>query len=121
MRAEGHIINHSYHHPDMSQMGKRRVSEGAGAAGRLVRADNRRKDVEVLPPAQGKYSDNNLQLAKELGYRTIFWSLAYVDWKQEEQPTREEAMSKLKKEFIRGRLYCCTIRPGRTEKFWMRF
>ena len=41
--------------------------------------------------------DNNLQLAKELGYRTIFWSLAYVDWKQEEQPTREEAMSKLLK------------------------
>ena len=48
-------------------------------------------------PPQGKYSDNNLQLAKELGYRTIFWSLAYVDWKQEEQPTREEAMSKLLK------------------------
>ena len=33
--------------------GKRRVSEGAGAAGRPVRADNRRKDVEVLPPAPG--------------------------------------------------------------------
>lgn len=33
--------------------GKRRVSEGAGAAGRSVRADNRRKDVEVLPPAPG--------------------------------------------------------------------
>ena len=33
--------------------GKGRVSEGAGAAGRPVRADNRRKDVEVLPPAPG--------------------------------------------------------------------
>ena len=54
MRAEGHIIgNHSYHHPDMMPDGKRRVSEGAGAAGRPVRADNRRKDVEVLPPAPG--------------------------------------------------------------------
>ena len=55
------------------------------------------KMAKFYRPPQGKYSDNNLQLAKELGYRTIFWSLAYVDWKQEEQPTHEEAMSKLLK------------------------
>ena len=46
-------------------------------------------------PPQGKYSDNNLQLAKELGYRTIFWSLAYVDWLQDDQPTSEQAYAKL--------------------------
>lgn len=30
-----------------------------------------------------------------LGYKTVFWSLAYVDWYQDKQPTREEAMNKL--------------------------
>ena len=34
-------------------------------------------------------------MAQALGYRTVFWSLAYVDWKQDEQPTREEAFEKL--------------------------
>ena len=34
-------------------------------------------------------------MAQALGYRTVFWSLAYVDWKQDEQPSREEALGKL--------------------------
>ena len=36
-----------------------------------------------------------VQMAKELGYSTFFWSLAYVDWNVDSQPTHEEAFSKL--------------------------
>ena len=46
-------------------------------------------------PPQGKYSTENLKMAQELGYQTFFWSLAYVDWYQDKQPTKEEAFSKL--------------------------
>lgn len=46
-------------------------------------------------PPQGKYSENNLQMAKDMGYRTFFWSLAYVDWIQDQQPSKEEAFEKL--------------------------
>lgn len=46
-------------------------------------------------PPQGKYNINNLKMAKELGYDTFFWSLAYVDWYQDKQPSREEAFKKL--------------------------
>ena len=46
-------------------------------------------------PPQGIYSEKNLAMAKELGYRTVFWSLAYVDWNNDAQPTTEEAFSKL--------------------------
>lgn len=46
-------------------------------------------------PPQGIYSPGNLQMAKELGYRTFFWSLAYVDWYEDNQPTKEEAFAKL--------------------------
>ena len=105
----------------MSQMGKEEFQKELAQLEDLYEQTTGEKMSKFYRPPQGKYSDNNLQLAKELGYRTIFWSLAYVDWKQEEQPTHEEAMSKLLKEFIRERLYCCTIRPGRTVKFWMRF
>ena len=34
-------------------------------------------------------------MAKGLGYRTVFWSLAYVDWKQDQQPSEQEAVEKL--------------------------
>ena len=34
-------------------------------------------------------------MAKELGYKTVFWSLAYADWNNDAQPTKEQAFSKL--------------------------
>ena len=46
-------------------------------------------------PPQGKYSESNLRMAKELGYKTVFWSLAYVDWKADSQPSNDEAFAKL--------------------------
>ena len=35
------------------------------------------------------------RMAKQLGYKTVFWSLAYVDWNNDSRPTREYAFSKL--------------------------
>ena len=46
-------------------------------------------------PPQGLYSEENLKMAKELGYKTVFWSLAYVDWDNDAQPTAQEAFRKL--------------------------
>ena len=46
-------------------------------------------------PPQGKYSISNLKMASAMGYATFFWSLAYVDWYQDNQPTKEEAFEKL--------------------------
>ena len=37
----------------------------------------------------------NLKMAKDMGYHTFFWSLAYVDWYENKQPTHEEAFKKL--------------------------
>ena len=46
-------------------------------------------------PPQGIYSRENLSMAAEMGYTTVFWSLAYVDWNNDAQPTKEQAFSKL--------------------------
>ena len=32
-----------------------------------------------------------MQYANELGYKTIFWSLAYADWDNDKQPSIEKA------------------------------
>ena len=34
-------------------------------------------------------------MARDMGYNTFFWSLAYVDWYQDKQPSKEEAFKKL--------------------------
>lgn len=97
MVAEGHAVgNHTYHHPDMSK-----IKELATFQEEMDTVRIKFKEVtgQEMPmyyrPPQGKYSAENLQMAKELGYTTFFWSLAYVDWNLNDQPTHEEAFSKL--------------------------
>ena len=97
MIAEGHTVaNHTYHHPDMS-----RISDKAAFEKELTALETLYQSVtgqtmkKYYRPPQGKYSESNLQMAKELGYKTFFWSLAYVDWMQDQQPSKEEAFDKL--------------------------
>ena len=97
MVAEGHTVgNHTMHHYDMS-----RLSDKASFSKELTDLEALYKETvgQELPkyyrPPQGIYSEENLKMAQELGYKTLFWSLAYVDWNNDAQPTREAAFAKL--------------------------
>lgn len=93
MEADGHIIaNHSFSHPDMSSMGKEAFVEEITKLEETYKSVTGKDLVKLYRPPQGKYSIESMQYAKELGYKTIFWSLAYVDWYDDKQPTREEAI-----------------------------
>lgn len=97
MTEEGHIVgNHTWHHPDMSQ-----IATMDAFKKELVDVEDAYREVtgeemtKFYRPPQGKYSEANLQMARDLGYKTFFWSLAYVDWYDDNQPSREEAFEKL--------------------------
>lgn len=97
MVAEGHTVgNHTYHHPDMSAISdKAKFQKEMDDAAALFKEITGKPMTMYYRPPQGKYSKENLQMAQELGYSTFFWSLAYVDWKQDSQPSHEEAFQKL--------------------------
>lgn len=97
MCDDGHIVgNHTYNHPDMSK-----ISTLESFQKELEDTENAFFEVtgesmtKFYRPPQGIYSETNLKMAKSLGYHTFFWSLAYVDWIQDQQPTKEEAFDKL--------------------------
>ncbi len=97
MAEEGHTVgNHTMHHYDMSKIAdkdtfSKELEETAKLYEQVVGAPM----PKFYRPPQGIYSEENLVHAKELGYKTVFWSLAYVDWKNDSQPTREAAFGKL--------------------------
>lgn len=97
MVEEGHIVgNHTYHHPDMSKIGTQEAFAAELSSLETLYEETIGEPMKKFyRPPQGIYSENNLQMAKELGYQTFFWSLAYVDWYQDDQPTHEEAFDKL--------------------------
>ena len=97
MVADGHLVaNHTNHHPDMSKISKiedfRKELSDLETKYQEITGQEMQK---YYRPPQGKFSEENLKQAKELGYKTVFWSLAYADWDQNKQPTHEEAMAKL--------------------------
>ena len=104
MVAEGHTVgNHTLHHPDMSA-----ISDPASFRSELQGLEDLYEKTVGKPlpkyyrPPQGTFSEENLKQAKALGYKTIFWSLAYVDWNNNSQPDPKESIEKL----------CARIHPG---------
>ena len=97
MIDEGHAVgNHTWHHPNMSGIEtmeefKKELTDVEDA----FRQTTGQEMTKYYRPPQGIYSESNLEMAKELGYQTFFWSLAYVDWYADDQPTKEEAFDKL--------------------------
>ncbi len=97
MVAEGHVVgNHTYHHPHMSGISTQTAFEEEL---RLVREKYKELIGEEMcyyyRPPQGKFTTSNLEMANALGYKTFFWSLAYADWDQNNQPSVATAMEKL--------------------------
>ena len=97
MVDEGHIVgNHTMHHHDMSKLSdKATFSKELTDLEELFRQVTGKELPKYYRPPQGIYSEENLKMAQELGYKTVFWSLAYVDWQNDHQPSAEYAFSKL--------------------------
>ena len=97
MVAQGHTVgNHTYSHPDMSaicdpEAFRKELRELEDA---FEEATGKKPDRFYRPP-QGKFSTENLEAAYKNGYKTIFWSLAYADWDNNDQPDEDAAINKL--------------------------
>lgn len=97
MAEDGHTVgNHTYHHPDMSKIcDEKSFREEVESVEKKFREITGTEMAKYYRPPQGKFSTENLQLAKDLGYTTFFWSLAYQDWNRDAQPSHEGALKKL--------------------------
>ena len=104
MVEDGNTVgNHTFHHYDMSSVtSKEKFQKEMTDVSDLFKSITGQDMAMYYRPPQGKYSTQNLSMAKELGYQTFFWSLAYVDWNQDQQPSHEEAFSKLTKRIHPG-------------------
>ena len=96
MAGEGHIVgNHTAHHPDMTAV------DAETFRAELTGVEDKYFDItgQTLPkfyrPPQGVYDEVSLKRARELGYQTVFWSLAYADWDNGSQPDPDAAIEKL--------------------------
>ena len=94
MADEGHTVcNHTVHHKDMTKVSsKEEFAAELASLEELYKEYTGREMAKYYRPPEGKYDEKTLAYANELGYKTIFWSLAYADWDNNKQPSTEKAM-----------------------------
>ena len=51
--------------------------------------------AKIYRPPEGRFTRKNLEFAKSLGYKTVFWSVAYADWDNNAQPDPASAKKKI--------------------------
>jgi peptidoglycan-N-acetylmuramic acid deacetylase len=97
MAEEGHLVcNHTARHRNMTLLHTREeFAAELSALESVYEATTEGKMAKYYRPPEGTFSEENLQFAKELGYKTVMWSVAYADWDNAKQPTPEYAMKKL--------------------------
>ena len=96
-QEEGHIIgNHTLTHPSMMK-----VATWQEFSRQLLTVEENVKAITGVDmpryyrPPSGGYSEAHLRMADAMGFKTIFWSVAYKDWDTDAQPSQEYAMNYL--------------------------
>ena len=85
MINEGHIVgNHSVNHPNFSTLSSEQILEEVKVFDDYLRENFGYSSFYFRFP-EGKYSEKSLFVLNELGFKCVFWSLAYADWDLENQ------------------------------------
>jgi len=96
MVDEGHIIgNHTMKHANMSKKSAKDFASDLTKFEELYESIIGSKMPKYYRPPEGVFTEGNLAAAKEMGYKTVFWSVTYADWDNKKQPSREHAFEKL--------------------------
>jgi peptidoglycan-N-acetylmuramic acid deacetylase len=103
MKKEGHIVgNHTVHHKSMPSLTDRdNKQELIDCAQYCKEATGYEMDPFFRPP-MGEYNEHTLELTKNMGYKTIFWSIAYLDYDIQNQPGKEYVIDHFKENYHNG-------------------
>ncbi len=94
MLDEGHQLgNHTCTHPNMPSIGVESETD------QIMTLHNQIKDqfgyeMKLFRFPEGVYSNQSLGLVNNLGYKAVFWTYAYVDYNEDDQPPVDESLQK---------------------------
>jgi peptidoglycan-N-acetylmuramic acid deacetylase len=92
MAAEGHLVcNHTARHKDMTKMTEEDFRAELTRLENVLREKAGVECAKFYRPPEGRFNEKNLDTALSMGYKTVFWSLAYADWDNEKQPEPEKS------------------------------
>jgi len=107
MHDEGHVVgNHTVHHKDLVTITSLDAfsKEVDGLSDKYKALIGEDMPKFLRPPA-GTYSELSLDMANKLGYPVVFWSFAYRDWLNDDQPEPEASLEHILKNTHPGGIF----------------
>ncbi|MDD6825481.1 MAG: polysaccharide deacetylase family protein [Oscillospiraceae bacterium] len=105
MIDEGHVLgNHGMTHAKFPELTDEGLRKEISSLHDYV-LEKYDYQMQYLRPPCGEFSEKSLEITKSLGYKTIMWSFAYVDWNADNQPAPEEALNKMLDSAHGGAIY----------------
>ncbi|MBO5305323.1 MAG: polysaccharide deacetylase family protein, partial [Clostridia bacterium] len=97
MASDGHLVcNHTATHKDMTKCSSIEEFKEELASLEKIYAEATGKTLaSYYRPPEGKFDEASMKYAKELGYKTVFWSFAYADWDNDRQMSPQTAKQKI--------------------------
>lgn len=103
MVNEGHAVaNHTVNHLGLPNLSEEQIKQEYEGVEKEFAKVTGLSMMKCVRPPMGAYSEKSLWVTKQLGYKTVFWSIAYRDYDINNQPSRDEAMSIIKNNHHNG-------------------
>ena len=82
MINDGHLIgNHSYGHLANDKISSKQLMEDVHKLEEVYFEKTNSVLAKIYRPPEGRFTEESLETLKNNGYKTFFWSVAFVDWK----------------------------------------
>jgi len=95
MIDEGHVLgNHGMTHASLPTLSQQDAEKEIMSLHDFV-MNNYGYQMQYFRCPCGEYSEQALETVNKCGYKTVFWSFAYVDWKTDDQPDTSFGFQKL--------------------------
>lgn len=105
MVDEGHMVgNHTWGHPTMPETGNEKCYESVEKLHTFI-LEEYGVEMKAFRFPAGAYNEQNLEMMRQMGYRSVFWSFAYKDWLVDAQPEPEAALKKILDSAHPGAIY----------------
>lgn len=120
MIDEGHIVgNHSVNHPSFPEISTEECKSEVMELHDYMK-ENYGYEMSLFRFPMGEFSEADLSVLQQLGYKSVFWSFAYRDWLVDDQPDRRKRFRPSSPSAIRAQSTCCTQCPRQTRRFSVR-
>ena len=96
MADEGHLVcNHTKNHKDMTAVSREEMIKNLTDLEKIYEEKTGKSLAKFFRFPEGRFNKETVEVASTLGYKTVFWSLAYADWDNDRQPNPDKSMKLL--------------------------